>query len=125
MKTLGARLGVIEFGEVHIHLPMSEKVTQQHGYFHAGVTTAIGDNAAGYAAGTLMKTDQTMLTVELKINLLNPGIGDELEAIGKVVKAGKNLTVCTFEVLAHAKDSSTRIAIGQQTLILLQASQVK
>lgn len=119
MKSLGARLGLIEPGEVHIHLPMSPNVTQHHGYFHAGVSTMIGDNAAGYAAGTLMRSDQTMLTVELKVNFLSPGIGQELEAVGKVVKDGKTLTVCTFEVFANNNSESKLIALGQQTLIKL------
>lgn len=119
MKSLGARLGLIEPGEVHIHLPMSTNVTQHHGYFHAGVSTMIGDNAAGYASGTLMRSDQTMLTVELKVNFLSPGIGEELEAVGKVVKAGKSLTVCTFKVFANNEGESKLIALGQQTLILL------
>lgn len=79
----------------------------------------IGDNAAGYAAGTLMRSDQTMLTVELKVNFLSPGIGEELEAVGKVVKAGKSLTVCTFEVFANNSGESKLIALGQETLILL------
>ncbi len=119
MKSLGARLGLIEPGEVHIHLPMSPNVTQHHGYFHAGVSTMIGDNAAGYAAGTLMRSDQTMLTVELKVNFLSPGNGQELEAVGKVVKDGKTLTVCTFEVFANNNSESKLIALGQQTLIKL------
>ena len=79
----------------------------------------IGDNAAGYASGTLMRSDQTMLTVELKVNFLSPGIGEELEAVGKVVKAGKSLTVCTFKVFANNEGESKLIALGQQTLILL------
>ena len=50
MGTIGASLELVEPGEVHIALPFSKQLAQQHGYLHAGVTTAIADSANGYAA---------------------------------------------------------------------------
>ncbi|HIW45765.1 MAG TPA: PaaI family thioesterase [Candidatus Yaniella excrementigallinarum] len=121
MKSLGARLGRIESGKVHIHLPMSDAVTQQHGYFHAGATSAIVDSAGGYAGLTKFNADSEVLTVEYKINLISPGIGDELEAIGTVIKPGSTLTVCKLEVFAHADGQQKLIAHGQQTLIQIRS----
>ncbi|MGF6942447.1 hypothetical protein BKA18_002239 [Streptomyces auratus] len=40
---------------VHIELPGRPEVTQQHGYFHAGATSAVADSAGGYAAYTLVR----------------------------------------------------------------------
>ena len=56
--------------------PSSPALLQQHGYFHAGVTTSIADSAAGYAAYTLFEPGAGVLTTELKINLLRPAVGD-------------------------------------------------
>src|SRR6266576_6543566 len=53
MGTIGASLELVESGEVHIALPFSKQLAQQHGYLHAGVTAAIADSANGYAALTL------------------------------------------------------------------------
>jgi len=53
MRHLGARLGHIGHGEVHIVLPSRPEIAQQHGYIHAGATSAIADSAGGYAAFTL------------------------------------------------------------------------
>ena len=39
-----------------------------------------------------------MLTVEYKINLLAPAVGDQLEAVGTVLRTGRTLTVCKLEV---------------------------
>lgn len=117
MQTLGARLGHIEPGQVHIHLPLSERVTQQHGFFHGGATSTIADSAGGYAALTRFDTGSEVLTVEYKINLLAPARGDELEAIGTVLKAGRTLTICRLDVYAHAGGARTLVAAGQQTLI--------
>ena len=50
MATLGARLAWVGDGEVHIAMPNSPQVSQQHGYVHAGAVTSIVDSACGYAA---------------------------------------------------------------------------
>lgn len=121
MATLGARLGQITPGEVHIHLPMSGRVTQQHGYFHGGATSTIADSAGGYAALTLFGPGSEVLTVEYKINLVAPARGGELEAIGTVLKAGRTLTICRLDVYVQAEGVRTLVAAGQQTLIRVNA----
>ncbi|CAM4441494.1 PaaI family thioesterase [Nocardia ninae] len=121
MRHLGAQLGHIGPGRVHILLPHRPEVTQQHGYIHAGATSAIADSAGGYAAFTLFPDDTSVLTVEYKINLLAPASGDHLEAVGTVLKPGRTLTVCQLEVFAVRGDERSLIATGQQTLICLPA----
>ncbi|MER5440456.1 PaaI family thioesterase [Streptomyces sp. NPDC002790] len=118
MAHLGARLAHIGHGRVHIVLPARHEVTQQHGYIHAGATSAIADSAGGYAALTLFDEESEVLTVEYKINLLAPAAGDHLEAIGTILKAGRTLTVCQLEVYG-IQDGGERklVANGQQTLI--------
>ncbi|MGO4689239.1 PaaI family thioesterase [Glaciibacter sp. 2TAF33] len=121
MQHFGARLGYIGHGEVHIHLPISPNVTQQHGYFHGGATGAIADSAGGYAALTMLDHGSEVLTVEYKINLIAPAAGEELKAIGTVVKAGRILTVCRLDVYAQSGNEQKHIATGQQTLIRADA----
>lgn len=99
-------------------LPSRPEVTQQHGYFHAGATSAIADTAGGYAAYTLFLEDTEVLTVEYKINLLAPAVGEYIEAVGTVLKAGRTLTVCQLEVFGVTDDGERKlVANGQQTLI--------
>ncbi|MGW1339574.1 PaaI family thioesterase [Kribbella sp. NPDC002412] len=117
MHHLGAQLSEIAPGRVHIVLPSRPEVTQQHGYFHAGATSAIADSAGGYAAYTLFPDDSSVLTVEYKINLLAPAEGNHLEAIGTVLKSGRTLTVCRLEVYAIQGTERSLVATGQQTLI--------
>ena len=74
MRHLGARLGHVGPGFVKIVLPSRPEVTQQHGYIHAGATSAIADSAGGYAALTLFPDNTAVLTVEYKINLLAPAV---------------------------------------------------
>lgn len=123
MSHLGAHLAHIGPGRVHIALPARPEVTQQHGYVHAGATSAIADSAGGYAALTLFGEDSEVLTVEYKINLLAPAAGDHLEAIGTVLKPGRTLTVCQLEVYGVQGDGQRKlVANGQQTLIRVSSS---
>jgi uncharacterized protein (TIGR00369 family) len=117
MRHLGARLGHIGPGCVHIVLPNRPEVTQQHGYIHAGATSALADSAGGYAALTLFPEDTAVLTVEYKINFLAPAVGDHIEAVGTVLKLGRTLTVCQLEVFAVKGPHRSLVAAGQQTLI--------
>lgn len=117
MTHLGARLSRIAPGRVHIVLPHRPEVTQQHGYFHAGATSAVADSAGGYAAYTLFPENSDVLTVEYKINLLSPAVGDHIEAVGTVLKAGRTLTVCQLEVFGVQDGRRKLVANGQQTLI--------
>lgn len=118
MKTLGAQLALVSEGEVHIALPFSASLSQQHGYVHAGAITSIVDSACGYAALTRAPADCEVVTAEFKINLLRPAIGDHFLAIGKVQNAGKLLTVCTGEVRAFAGSTSEYkvVALMQATI---------
>ncbi|MEV5968332.1 PaaI family thioesterase [Kribbella sp. NPDC051952] len=121
MTHLGARLAHIGPGRVHIGLTSRPEVTQQHGYFHAGASSAIADSAGGYAALTVFPEGSSVLTVEYKINLLAPAEGDHLEAVGTVIRSGRTLTVCNLEVFAIQGTSRSHVATGQQTLIQIEA----
>lgn len=117
MRHLGARIAHVAPGRVHIVLPSRPEVTQQHGYVHAGATSAIADSAGGYAAFTVFPENTAVLTVEYKLNLLAPAEGDHLEAVGTVLKSGRTLTVCRLEVYGVQGSQRALVATGQQTLI--------
>jgi uncharacterized protein (TIGR00369 family) len=75
MKMLGASLEHVQSGRVHISVPFSPDLTQQHGYAHAGVIASIADSACGYAAMTLAPDGAEVLTIEFKISLIAPARG--------------------------------------------------
>ncbi len=117
MATLGATLDSVAPGKVVISAPILPGSLQQKGAAHAALTFAIGDSAAGYSALTLLPEDQDVMTAEIKINLLAPGVGDRLRATGKVVKPGRRLVVVTAEVHAISGDQEKLIAILQGTMV--------
>lgn len=117
MQTLGASLERVEAGRVVIAAPIGGHVLQQQGAAHAGLTFSIGDSAAGYSALTMMPADAEVMTVEMKINLIAPAVGERLVAEGRVVRAGRRITVVTAEVRAEAEGKSKLVALLQGTMI--------
>ena len=119
MATLGAQIALVQDGEVHISLPFSKHLSQQHGYVHAGAITSVIDSACGYAALTQAPEGYNVVTAEFKVNFMRPAIGERFLAVGKVQSAGKMLTVCTGEVRAFASagDDYKVIALMQATIV--------
>lgn len=119
MGLIGAELAVIQPGHVEIVLAYRPDLCQQHGFFHAGMTTTIADTAGGYAAYTLFRPDAAVLAVEFKINLMSPADGDRLRAVGRVLKPGRTLTVSEIDVLVRKDGVEKLCARMQQTCIQL------
>ena len=122
MTTIGASLALIADGEVHIEMPFSLGLSQQHGYAHAGAVTSIVDSACGYAALTKAPSGFEVVTAEFKINFVRPAIGHRFLAIGRVQNAGKLLTVCNGEVRAFSGtgDAYKVVAFMQATIVNVQ-----
>jgi uncharacterized protein (TIGR00369 family) len=108
MALFGADLVDVEPGAVTIALPFRADLTQQHGYLHAGVITAVVDSACGYAALSLMPVGVEVLTVEYKVNFLAPAAGQKFVARGRVTRPGRTLTVCTGDVVVSGSDGTER-----------------
>ena len=120
MRTVGARLVSIEPGRVVIEWPFGSHLTQQHGFLHAGVVVAVADSACGYAALSLMRPGVAVLSVEFKVNLMRPAAGEHFRAVGRVIRAGRTLSVCGAEVQAHAAGKETTIAVMQGTMMAVE-----
>jgi len=120
MHTIGARLVRVEPGEVELELPFREDLTQQHGFLHAGIVTALVDSACGYAALSLMDRESAVLSVEYKVNLLAPAIGERMRAVGRVIKPGRTLLVCTGEVIAVAGGAESVVTAMQGTMMAVR-----
>ncbi|HEY6102360.1 MAG TPA: PaaI family thioesterase [bacterium] len=117
MRTLGARLTRIAPGVVDIELPYRGALTQQHGFLHAGIVTAVLDSACGYAAFSLMPPGAGVLSVEFKVNLLAPAKGDVLIARGRVFRAGRTISVCQADGIMRSGSQETPVATMLATIM--------
>jgi uncharacterized protein (TIGR00369 family) len=119
MCHLGAQVTAFVPGECEIRVPFRQELTQQHGYFHAGVTAAIADSACGYAAYSLMPANYSVLTVEYKINLVAPADGELLIARARVLRSGKTLKICAADVFASKGGKETLCATTLSTIMAM------
>jgi uncharacterized protein (TIGR00369 family) len=124
MTTIGATLRSVTPGEVIIELPFREDLTQQHGYLHAAIVSAIVDSAGGYAASTLLPPGSEVLTIEYKVNFLAPAAGQRFVAYGRVMRPGRTITVTTGEVIAETEAGSKPVATMLQTMMNMSGASV-
>lgn len=104
MTTLGAEIDCVVPGRVEIRMPFNQKHTQQDGFVHAGAVSSIMDSACGYAAYSLAPEGCNVLTVEFKVSLLAPALGEKFVARAQVKRHGKTLTVCAADAFALRGD---------------------
>ncbi|NOT09458.1 MAG: PaaI family thioesterase [Gemmatimonadales bacterium] len=120
MATIGASLARVLPGEVDIALPYRGDLTQQHGFLHAGIVATIADSACGYAAFSLMPAGVGVLSIEYKINLLAPARGERFVARGRVVRAGRTVTVCQADVYAEIEGKEQLIATQLASIMTIR-----
>lgn len=100
MLSLGAILCKAEAGQCEIETPIVGALTQHNGFVHAGVQASLADHACGVATASLLEPTHTPLSIEFKINLLRPALGDTLLAKAKVLRCGKTIAVVECDVFA-------------------------
>lgn len=103
--------------EVDIEAPFADRLTQQHGFMHAGVVTALVDSACGYSALSVAPPGVEVLTVEYKVNFIAPAQGERFVARTRVVRSGRTITVCSGEVVALTGSQETQVAVMLATII--------
>ena len=118
MSLIGARLVAVDRGVVDIELDFRNDLTQQGGVLHAGAVTSILDSACGYAALTMMPDGAEVVSVEFKVNLMRPASGDSFVAEGRVLKAGRTLSVVRGD--AHASTAQGRVLVATMLATMMR-----
>jgi uncharacterized protein (TIGR00369 family) len=108
-QTLGLRFTRIEPGEVELEIPVAQPFTFKPGQLQATPVFAAADFAAVSAAGSLLPPGWINATIDATIKLVAPARGRVLRARGRVVDAGKLLTVCAAEVYAVSENGDERL----------------
>jgi uncharacterized protein (TIGR00369 family) len=121
-RFIGQRLEVLEEGVCKIILPFRDDFEQLFGVVHGGFITLIADTAGYFAAATLAG-EIPLATAEIKINFVAPVYRDDLYAIGKVVKKGRQLIVCELKVYTSRDDNL--VALGIATYSRISSEKMK
>lgn len=120
MATLGAEIVTRKKGEVEIRFPFHSSLTQQNDFVHAGAITSILDSASGYAALSVAPEGHDVLTVEFKVNLLSPAVGEEFCARAQVKRTGKTLIVCAADAFARKGGQEKIVATMLATIMAVK-----
>ncbi len=120
-KSIGTELLDVGPGTVEIALTPTANLFQFTGALHGGVVSALADHAAGGAATSLYPADQIAVTIELKINFLEPATGDRIVARAQVERVGRNICVVTSRVYAVSDGVEGQCALATVTLTPVNA----
>jgi uncharacterized protein (TIGR00369 family) len=103
-------------------LELQPRHFQHTGVVHAGVIATLADHCAGGAGQLMCGPGEHVVTLEFKINLLRPGVGERLSCRAEILKPGKAFHVVEAEVFAHRGESRSLIAKLNATLAVLQSA---
>ncbi|MBG6210951.1 uncharacterized protein (TIGR00369 family) [Labrenzia sp. EL_126] len=113
-KLLGAQLTRFEVGFAEITLAVSEPLKQHNGIVHGGVLAYLADNAMTFAGGSVL---EDVLTLEMKVNYVRPGVGEKLIARASVLSHGRRQAVCRCDVMIADKTGEEKICAAAQGTI--------
>ncbi len=96
-RAVGYKVVKVGDGSVELRFPFSGAVARRGGIVHGGIVMYSLDNACGIAVMTVNPgTDQ--LTMELKVNFLEPLSKGPFDVLGRVVRAGGRVATAEGEV---------------------------
>ena len=97
-ELLGFEVESVHKGRAIFRLDVRPSHKQIHGVVHGGILAALADTTAAIAAYTAVPRGTEIVTVELKINYLEPVPGGRIKADGRVLRAGRNFVVAECEI---------------------------
>jgi len=119
---LGFRFTSVGSGEAVIAFEAGARHANPMGTLHGGVLCDIADAAMGMAYASTLAEGETFTTLELKINFLKPVWTARLQAIGRVVKAGKTVGLLECDI---TDEGNTLVARASSTCMTLRDQQAK
>ena len=112
----GFRVIAVQPGRAEVALSRRDDLLQFFGHFHGGVITALADQAAGIAVTSSLPKGRIGVTVELKVNFLEPAAGSELLARARTLKMSGSIGVATVEIFSKDGASETLCAFATATM---------
>ncbi len=97
---LGNRITLLKPGFAGVSVRYKKELTQGYGYLHGGVIASLVDTAAAFATRTLIEPEDKLVTLEMKINYINPAQTD-IQATAWVIHKGRRTVV--IEVVVKDK----------------------
>ena len=117
---VGLELVEIRKGWARLRMPIEEKLTNAIGLVHGGAIFSVADSAVGMALVGMINRNETISTLEMKINYLKPVKKGELIAEAKIIHRGSQTAVGDVEV---RDEHDALIAKGLATYVIIKNRQ--
>ena len=119
-RLLGIRVDLLESGRCVLRVPWRDELVGDpfRPTVHGGVTSALLDTAGGTACFSMLESyEDRVSTVDLRVDYLRPGAGQDLVCLADVVRMGNRVAVARMEVhlgeLPEPGDGAAPLATGQ------------
>ena len=91
--------------QAEISMPLDEIYLQEGGVVHGGIISTLADTAAVYTLHPYLTENQSMTSIEFKMNFLSPALieNGDLIARANLVKRGRKIALCDVEVYQKEK----------------------
>ena len=122
---VGYQIQEYRMGYLESRLQVLDRHRQQDRYIHAGVLATMADHTAGYAAFSLVDEVHRILTIEFKINFLQPAYGQGLICKSRILREGGRVLVGESEVFDQRSAGEVLAAKALVTLLSVHRSQIK
>jgi acyl-CoA thioesterase len=113
---LGIEVVEMSDGYSKLIMPFSEKLTQPYGIVHGGAISTLADSAAAVSIASLVEPNKKFVTVEMKINFLEPIKEGIIEARAVVLRKGR-IMAAEVDIINNqelvAKAIATYIILGE------------
>jgi len=100
---LNAHLGIrdrkVDEGRAEVVMEAGDEHLNPAGTVHGGAIAALVDVAMGRAVGSMIDDDERPVTIEMKLNYMEPGRSGELLAVAEVRRRGRRFTVVQADVV--------------------------
>ena len=106
-----------EEGRAVVSLRAEKRHLNPNGTVHGGVVYTLVDVSMAEALKTMVEGDERPVTIEIKINYLEPGKPGTLTSTAQVRKGGKRLVIVEAEVAQEDEDEIVALATGTYTRI--------
>lgn len=120
LQFYNASLIKVETDFISIKIPKQDMMTRKHGMFNGAMIASLVDVSSGYAAVSHYDDDCYVVTVELKVNYLNPALGDNLLSKSYVIKGGKKISVIRTEIYTTTDDLSNEKHVATSLVTMMR-----
>ncbi|MGP8051804.1 MAG: PaaI family thioesterase [Desulfobaccales bacterium] len=98
IRFVGIQVPQLGRGYARFLMAFKPEMANSIGLLQGGLIAALADEAVAYALHGLVPPDENVNTVEMKINFLAPVKEGEVEAVARIIKRGRTISLGEAEV---------------------------